>query len=357
MRKLFPSPVFKSLIWIFFGILLILPLLAFYPWKYRVVFVFLFVCFTILDLLFPLVATFFLAASGVFFGNHPGGRFLELQDCLWIYWCVRGIVENKLYGNRILEDPFWKSRIGVLLLSFFGTGILSLIVNPELYVDFKYYQKGWFWFLHSTELEPYYPIKLLFLGILFLFGLIARKNWLETNSETNSFYLIFASGVGFGMIVSIGFGWIEYFSPILKWKLNYYHRWLDGYKFLALPHSLIPGLKRYLPRFGIQSLFWNRSWFAVYLVSGLPFLFYWIFNISKNYKINIFKNNKLLKESSSEKTSPYIWVLFFMVLLVFGAVFFLIGARGGIFSFLTFCIFTVFIFFSYLLRTKVFPEC
>lgn len=62
----------------------------------------------------------FLAASGVFFGNHPGGRFLELQDCLWIYWCVRGIVENKLYGNRILEDPFWKSRIGVLLLSFLG---------------------------------------------------------------------------------------------------------------------------------------------------------------------------------------------------------------------------------------------
>ncbi|EMN28213.1 hypothetical protein LEP1GSC083_4919 [Leptospira interrogans serovar Pyrogenes str. L0374] len=59
VRKLFPSPVFKSLIWIFFGILLILPLLAFYPWKYRVVFVFLFVCFTILDLLFPLVATFF----------------------------------------------------------------------------------------------------------------------------------------------------------------------------------------------------------------------------------------------------------------------------------------------------------
>ncbi|EMY27926.1 hypothetical protein LEP1GSC115_0762, partial [Leptospira interrogans serovar Australis str. 200703203] len=76
-----------------------------------------------------------------------------------------------------------------------------------------------------------------------------------------------------------------------------------------------------------------------------------------NYKINIFKNNKLLRENSSEKTSPYIWVLFFMVLFVFGTIFFLIGARGGIFSFLTFCIFTVFIFFSYLLRTKVFPAC
>ncbi|KON76858.1 O-antigen ligase family protein [Leptospira kirschneri] len=349
VRKLLP---FKSLIWIFFGILLILPLLAFYPWKYRIVFVFLFVCFTILDLLFPLVATFFLTASGVFFGNHPGGRFLELQDCLWIYWCVRGIIENKLYGNRILEDPFWKSTIGVLLLSFFGIGILSLIANPELFLDFKYYQKGWFWFLHSTELEPYYPIKLLFLGILFLFGLIARKNWLGKSSETNSFYLVFASGVGFGMIVSIGFGWIEYFSPILKWKLNYYHRWLDGYKFLALPHPLIPGLKRYLPRFGIQSLFWNRSWFAVYLVSGLPFLFYWILNVSKNSKIRIFKNNKLVEEGSSEKIPLYVWVLFFTVLLVLGAVFFLIGARGGMFSFLTFCIFTVFIFFFLLIKNK-----
>lgn len=353
VRKLFQ---FKSLIWILFGILLILPLLAFYPWKYRIFFVFLFVCFTILDLLFPLAATFFLAASGMFFGNHPGGRFLELQDCLWIYWCVRGIVENKLYGNRILKDPFWKSPIGVLLLSFFGTGILSLIANPDLFLDFKYYQKGWFWFLHSTELEPYYPIKLLFLGILFLFGLIARKNWLRKSSETNSFYLVFASGVGFGMIVSIGFGWIEYFSPILKWKLNYYHRWLDGYKFLALPHSLIPGLKRYLPRFGIQSLFWNRSWFAVYLVSGLPFLFYWIFNGSKNSIIRIFQNSQIDNNLSQDRKPGIsrwvVWVLFPVIITVLGTVFFLIGARGGMFSFLTFCIFTIFIFFLLLIKNK-----
>ncbi|MGQ2871953.1 ligase, partial [Leptospira santarosai] len=177
IRSRFLTTSFGSFFWIVFGILLILPLLSFYPWKFRIVFVFLFVCFAVLDVLFPLVATFFLTASGIVFGNHPGGRFLELQDCLWIFWCVRGIVENYFRGSGIFTDAFWKHPIGILLLLFFGAGVLSLIANPDLFFDFRFYQKGWFWFLHSTELEPAYPIKLLLLGILFLFGLIARKNW------------------------------------------------------------------------------------------------------------------------------------------------------------------------------------
>ncbi|EMP80739.1 putative membrane protein [Leptospira santarosai str. CBC1531] len=353
IRSRFLTTSFGSFFWIVFGILLILPLLSFYPWKFRIVFVFLFVCFAVLDVLFPLVATFFLAASGIVFGNHPGGRFLELQDCLWIFWCVRGIVENYFRGSGIFTDAFWKHPIGILLLLFFGAGVLSLIANPDLFFDFRFYQKGWFWFLHSTELEPAYPIKLLLLGILFLFGLIARKNWLgdiSGSSAVNPVYRIFASGVVVGMIVSITVGWLEYFSPEVKSILDFYHKWLDGYKFSAFPHSLIPFLKRFLPKFGIQSLFWNRSWFSIYLISGLPFLFYCVFAGSENFKIGIFKKSKVFEGGAVSYRSG--WFLLSVVLLVFGATFFWIGARGGIFSFVTFCVLSVFIFPFFLVKNR-----
>ncbi|WP_061248895.1 O-antigen ligase family protein [Leptospira alstonii] len=341
------SPLFglKSFFWIVFGVLLILPLFAFYPWKFRIVFIFLFVSFVILDLLFPLIATFFLASSGIVFGNHPGGRFLELQDCLWIFWCVRGIVENRLQGNRIFKDPFWKSPVGILLLLFFGAGVLSLAANPDLFLDFRFYRKGWFWFLHSTELEPAYPIKLLVLGILFLFGLIARKNWLGDNSGFSDVYRAFASGVAFGMIVSIGVGWLEYFLPAVKSTLNSYHRWLDGYKHIAATHFRISSLKRFLPKYGIQSLYWNRSWFSIHLISSLPFLFYLIFMKSKDDKTGIFQSSQVPDESSSEeKTSTRTreWVFLPAIFVVLVITFFGIGARGGMLSFLTFCAFSIF---------------
>ncbi|UPY77133.1 ligase [Leptospira weilii] len=345
---------FKLFFWAVFGILLILPLFSFYPWKFRIVFVFLFVCFAVLDVLFPLVATFFLAASGVFFGNHPGGRFLELQDCLWIFWCIRGIVENYFRGNKIFTDTFWKHPIGILLLLFFGAGALSLIANPDLFLDFRFYQKGWFWFLHSTELEPAYPIKLLFLGILFLFGLLARKNWLggvPAFSSTNPVYRVFALGIVAGMIVSIAVGWLEYFSPTVKSILNFYHYWLDGYKLFALSHSLIPSLKRFLPKFGIQSLFWNRSWFSIYLISCLPFLFYWAFARSENSKIGILEKLQILKNGEFSLRLGK-WLLLSAVLLVLGVTFFWIGARGGMFSFLTFCVLSVFILPFFLVKNR-----
>lgn len=338
----FSSLGFRSFFWAVFGVLLILPLLSFYPWKFRIV-LFSFCMFCGLGRFISIGCDFFLAASGVVFGNHPGGRFLELQDCLWIFWCIRGVVENYFRGNKIFTDTFWKHPIGILLLLFFGVGALSLIANPDLFLDFRFYQKGWFWFLHSTELEPAYPIKLLLLGILFLFGLVARKNWLgdvSAFSATNPVYRVFALGVVAGMIVSIVVGWLEYFSPVVKSILNLYHYWLDGYKLFALSHSLIPSLKRFLPKFGIQSLFWNRSWFSIYLISGLPFLFYWVFAGLGDSKTRILKKSKVLTNREfSPKLGKWFWLS--TVLLVFGVTFFWIGARGGMFSFLTFCILSV----------------
>lgn len=326
---------FRSALWIVFSVLLILPLLSFYPWKFRIGFVFLFIGFAWIDVLSPLVGTFLIAASGAFFGNHPGGRFLEIQDCLWVFWCVRGIVENRLSGKSVFENTFWKRPIGILLILFWCSGFLSLLANPTLILDLRFYQKGWFWFLHSTELEPNYPLKLLFLGILFCFGFFARKNWLESKlenseSDASSFLNSFAGGIALGAALSICAGWGEYFFPSVKSAFNFYHVWLDGYKQVSLPHSLLPALEKFLPKDAIQSLFWNRSWFAIYLISSLPFLWEWIFQASKNSKFGIFKKE---------------WICLLPIVVILGITFFWIGARGGVLSFAAFLVFTIFAWF------------
>ncbi|TGK25568.1 O-antigen ligase family protein [Leptospira yasudae] len=311
----------RSLLWVFVSILILLPLLSFYPWKFRIGFAVLFILFAILDSFVPRIATLVLAASGVFFGNHPGGRFLELQDCLWIVWSLRGIVENRLHGNRILQNEFWKRPLGILLLLFFGAAFSSLLANPDLLLDLRFYHKGWFWFLHSTELEPSYPWKLLFLGILFVFGLLSRAELAGQSTDRtkpNSVFLDYAAGISFGVLIAVFAGWMEYFFPFAKSTLDGYHRWLDGYKLVALPHSLIPSLERYLPESAIQSLYWNRSWFAIHLVASLPFLFYRLFSDAAD------RIRKL--------TVPF-WIAFVCVLAV---TFFWIGARGGVLSFLAF---------------------
>ncbi|PJZ55827.1 O-antigen ligase family protein [Leptospira barantonii] len=330
------TPRLRSAVWIVFSVLLILPLLSFYPWKFRIGFVLLFILYAWVDVLSPLVGTFLVVASGVFFGNHPGGRFLEIQDCLWIFWCVRGIIENRLHGNSIFDEGFWKRPIGILLILFWCSGFLSLLANPDLILDLRFYQKGWFWFLHSTELEPNYPWKLLFLGVLFCYGFIARKNWLDekykNSEEFSAFVYIFSGGIVFGAVVSIGFGWAEYFFPFVKNTLNSYHTWLDGYKLVALPHSLIPSLEKYLPKEAIQSLFWNRSWFAIYLISSLPFFWEFLGNDPKNHNFRIFKKE---------------WIWLPLAVSILGITFFWIGARGGVLSFAAFCVITLCVWFYF----------
>ncbi|XDD49111.1 O-antigen ligase family protein [Leptospira sp. WS92.C1] len=303
--------ILRFSIWIGFSLILILPLLGFYPWKFRIGFCVFFALFAVLDLVSPFFSTFLLAASGPLFGNHPGGRFLELQDCLWIFWCLRGILENKRSGNSFFSEEFRKSRTGFLLLSFFFAAFLSLLANPDLFADLRFYRKGWFWFLHSTELEPWYPIKVLGMGILFLFGFLSRRDWLDKSENQTSLIKVFSFGVSAGLLFSVAIGWMEYFSPFVKSSLDGYHRWLDGYKLVTSPHSILPFFDRFLPESAIQSLYWNRSWFAVSILSALPFLFAVV----------------LEKQNSKNR----IWVLgifFILAITLLG-----IGARGAFVAF------------------------
>ncbi|AOP34576.1 hypothetical protein A0128_12375 [Leptospira tipperaryensis] len=321
----------KIAFWIGFSILLLLPLLSFYPWKYRIAFTVLMFVFVLIDLFSPLVATAILASTGVLFGNHPGGRFLELQDSFWIYWSLRGIIELKFSGTSVFSLEFWKRPIGILLLCFFASGIVSLLANPELVSDIRFYQKGWFWFLHSTELEPWYPIKLLGIGILFWIGLHARREWLGETRKPDRLLYFFAVGIVIGLSISVFVGWMEYFFPFAKSKLDAYHFWLDGYKLIALPHSYFSWMEDLQNQFAIQSLFWNRSWFAVYLISGLPFLFYVLFQ----NKDDSFADDRSDTNSKTFKSKNRIRLFLLLgAFIVLSLTFVWIGARGGMLSFL-----------------------
>ncbi|MBM9578855.1 O-antigen ligase family protein [Leptospira sp. 201903070] len=324
-------PAWKIFFWIGFSLLLLVPLLGFYPWKYRIVFVLSIFLFVLIDLFSPLVATAILAGTSVFFGNHPGGRFLEFQDSLWIFWSVRGIVELKFSGSSVFTLEFWKRPLGVLLLCFFASGFLSLLANPELVSDLRFYQKGWFWFLHSTELEPWYPIKLLTIGILFWIGLNARREWLSESQNQDQLLIFYALGIGIGLGIAVFAGWLEYFFPFVKSKLDVYHLWLDGYKLVAKPHAFFPWMQKLQAPFAIQSLFWNRSWFAVTLISALPFLFY-LLNRSGDQILSQEKTNEEYVRISRRRNRIRILVLS-GIFLVLGLTFLWIGARGGMFSF------------------------
>ncbi|WP_244939944.1 O-antigen ligase family protein [Leptospira adleri] len=320
----------KTIFWIGFALLLLLPLMSFYPWKYRIVFTAFTLLFVLIDLNSPLVATAILAGSSVFFGNHPGGRFLELQDSLWIFWSVRGIVELKLSGSAVFSLEFWKRPIGILLSAFFAAGILSLLANPELLADLRFYQKGWFWFLHSTELEPWYPIKLLGIGILFWIGWNTRREWLRENERPDRLLDFWAIGIGVGLIIMVLVGWMEYFFPYVKSKLDAYHLWLDGYKLVALPHSYFVWMKALQTNFAIQSLFWNRSWFSVSLVSSLPFVFYLLFRFTGESGLEEPQDSAFKNLPSKNRIRIF---SLFGIFIVLSLTFVWIGARGGMFSF------------------------
>ncbi|TGK31538.1 O-antigen ligase domain-containing protein [Leptospira gomenensis] len=310
-----------------FALLLILPLFDFYPWKFRIGFSVFFLLFAVLDFFSPIAATFLLAASGPFFGNHPGGRFLELQDCLWIFWSVRGTAEafrSKLLGNLFFPGE-WKTNPSpspFLLFAFFGAGSLSLAVNPELIADWTYFRKSWFGFLHSTELEPFYPFKVLGTGLLFSFGFLSRTVWMRSIGKESRFTFWFGFGVSFGFLFSVVIGWSEYFFPTVKSLLDAYHIWLDGYKLTAPPHLILPFSDRILPNTAIQSLFWNRSWFAVYLVASFPFLFETLFSFFRTEGFRSFFSRPFVKSA-----------LLFSVLAGTGITFVWIGARGAFLAF------------------------
>lgn len=202
----------------------------------------------------PDLAAFFLFAAVPLFGNHPGGRFIELFPLLSFLWLVAVALRGGLMSSRRFLVVY---ALYVLLL------ILPFVLHPALFKAASYYKNGLFHLLNANEHSPLYPFQqTVWLALIPLFAKAAKPH---------THYVIAGIAMGFALTVIIGM--FEIAFPAFAGVLDRVHIFVDGYVDRSTPHwpvSLMrkTGFLREAP----NSLFWNRSWHAVFIIAALPFV-------------------------------------------------------------------------------------
>jgi hypothetical protein len=249
----------------------------------------------------PHLAVFFLFAAIPFFGNHPGGRFMELFPLLSFLWLAVKTSKDGLRVNR--KFLIW---YGLFLFVL----ILPLVLNPNLFVAASYYKNGLFHLLNANEHSPLYPFQqTVWLALIPLLVQAARPCMRSV-----------IAGITAGFALTVAAGVIEILSPSFAVTLDRLHIFLDGYVDRNPPHSIAAGFHpfKWLTH-SPNSLFWNRSWHAVFIIASLPF-------------VSLFVHERLKKMTQSRK-----WIIAAGLILL--TLYLLaIGARGALFAWSAFLI-------------------
>jgi O-antigen ligase len=199
-----------------------------------------------------------------FFGNHPGGKFLEIFDMLLLLWISIAFFRIKNFKRLTFISGFeW-----LFLLS----GLLSILFNPDLLYDIILYFKNTPTIFHvfsAGEWNPLYSLKMLFSTLFCIISILILYNiYLEEGlSVINKIFYVIAAT----LFITIITGMLEAYVPIIKSALDKCHILIDGYVDLyqPLPLGVLTHLQRPL---SVQSFFWNRGWYAVFLIAALPFV-------------------------------------------------------------------------------------
>lgn len=289
-----------------FGVLI--SFLPYYPPSFRIPTVCLGIAWILISFFRSRFALFLLFASLPLFGNHPGGRFMEIFDFLSVVWILGVFFRNKRADTRVLI--FLKSRTGLACLGLIFTGVLGTFWQLGIWKDWEHYRLSPYFFFRSGELEPFFPFKIVFstfVSVLLFLCIGATENKPASRIGKTAI-----AGVTTGFAISVVLGIGEFLSPKISSILDFYHIWLGGYVDRDLPHRLIPFLSDFKSH-SIQSLFWNRSWFGMYLVACSPFVFLAIRSLVKKRSSNLRK-------------------FLLLPVPVFFTIFVLVGARGPFFS-------------------------
>lgn len=200
-----------------------------------------------------------LLALGSFFGNHPGGRGLEFFDLA-------------LLSALLFRLPDLKSQLQTRVGSLYGRFILLLVFSTAfsylgayyLLESFEGYRILPYHFLSARDWLPHYSFKVAATNVICAvlvieWALAAREG--KTSTHFGASFLLLA------LLIPATVGILELLPPVAL-SLDRYHIWLDGYVDRTAPHQFLflPALFEHSP----NSLFWNRSWFALYLISVLP---------------------------------------------------------------------------------------
>lgn len=240
---------------------------------------------------------------------------MEIMDFLLLTWLCGAYSTVKRADARILI--FFKSIGGMLSVGFVFAGLLGLLFQPDILTDLEHYRINPFFFFRSGELEPMYPLKMILVTIsIYLLFVLAGA----FKREKGDFRIptVLFGGLLTGFSVTLIIGYLEFIFPTVSNWLDLYHIWLGGYVDRNIPHSVLSfhlsGSR------SIQSLFWNRSWYAMYLIACLPF--------GALYLTNFFRRRRFIAFGYNIS-----FLLISSLLLGFGYTLFLIGARGAFIAF------------------------
>lgn len=235
------------------------------------------------------------------FGNHPGGKYLEIFELLMLLWSAIA-----MYKTSAQSSGFF---IKGLEWAFVFSGLLSLCANPYLLLDiFNYYMNPYF-IMSARESQSLYVLKMLittFLCICISCILFRLLKQIGIDLVIKISKIIF-----FITAVLLLSGLIEIAFPAFRETLDKCLIFIDNYIDIIGPHPILPFLTKIMPARSIQSVFWNRGWFAIYLVATFPFV---LLIIHKKI-VTVRKSNQ---------------IMIFIVLIIASIVYFsLIGARGA----------------------------
>jgi hypothetical protein len=249
----------------------------------------------------------FLIVITPFFGNHPGGKYIEVFDMLLFLWISISLFRIE-YVRRL-------SFINGLEWLFLLSGLLSILSNPDLLFDIVFTNTPTVFHIFSAvETNPLYSLKMFFSTLFCIISVLIIYNiYLTDGTKIISRILIaITATVSITMIT----GLLEAHIPRFQTALDQYHIIIDGYIVKTYHHNFSI-LSLLLKPIAIQSFFWNRGWYSVYLIATIPFLNLFIFD----YLFNS------IKQIQTKIILGIVYALSLMYILI------LIGARGALFAF------------------------
>lgn len=305
------------------GCLLIYSALAdYYPIKIFAVFFFGCILISFFAPFFPLHAIGLIIISGLAFGNQPGAPFTEYYILYHLLWLVAtgpmilGLLRKEIYLFH--KHTVYVCFVYFVLIVCATAG--SLILWGAI---LGHYHISLFTLLSAPDYSPVYPFTQVFTtGIFILNAFIAviLEGFSRKAKNKQIFRLKSSVYLAVFFLVLAVTGIIEINSESFRSLLDRIHIRITGFIDTSAPHLIIPFTKEYLPALSPNSLYWNRSWFAVALISTLPFVYIVLSLLLKG-------KSKLLKFTAH---------LIIIILLFY--LFLAIGARGAFAGFMIFSV-------------------
>lgn len=271
-------------------------MMPFYPTRYFAGFTLLLILSALVCYLRPIAGIALLAFAGIFFGNHPGGRFVEVYNLALVMGAIAAALTVSRRKGQILsadnqgpplaenKERFPLPAVALILVLISYCGSYYLLESFEGYKIHPYH------FLSARDWLPHYSVLIGVLTVSMAYSvwhsMRTMQNMRSTQNVQNAQGIQSVQNLQEGHVMPMGaagllllgpalillIALVESFLPGAAEWLDRWHIRIGGYVNRDHPHftfsnTLSPALQT-----SPNALFWNRSWLSVYLISSLPVL-------------------------------------------------------------------------------------